>query len=87
MPKFLLPLLFSIATCSMANVALAAGHGACHVSGMPTKSEAAANSNGIRSVDRDKGLARAEDRRNAHSLNKTHGHKGHHAKKKMASAK
>ncbi len=41
--------------------------------GMPANSQAAANSNGIRSLDRDKGLDRAEDRRNANSLKSNKG--------------
>ena len=87
MRQLLLPLLVSITAFSTVNVALAADKGAGHVGGLPTKSAAAENSNGIRSVDRDKGLARADDRRNAHSVSKSHGHKGHLLKKKMASAK
>lgn len=35
----------------------------------------AANSNGIRSVDRDKGLERAAERRNVHSTKKRHSKK------------
>ncbi len=64
----------SIAALASASAAFAAGKGASSPKGgMPEKSQAAANSNGIRSADRDKGLDRAADRRNANSLKTNRG--------------
>ena len=39
--------------------------------GMPASSQAAANSNGVRSIDRDRGLDRAAERRNVRSTVKS----------------
>ena len=64
----------AIAAVTSASAAFAAGKGASSPKGgMPAKSQAAANSNGIRSADRDKGLERAAERRNANSLKKNRG--------------
>lgn len=61
----------------IASVAYAAGgHSSSGGNAGPHSStEAAANSNGPNSSDRDKGLDRADDRRNKHSLDKDKGHK------------
>ncbi len=68
MRNTLLMMLMSIALFSTADIALAKGVG--QAGAMPTKSKAVTNSNGIRSTDRDKGQARAAERRNAKSLAK-----------------
>ena len=61
--------LFAVAgAASGASKSASAPHG-----GTPANSQAAANSNGVRSIDRDKGLDRAEDRRNANSLKSNKG--------------
>jgi hypothetical protein len=86
-------LMSAFALCAAGATTAAANVGA-HASGapvMPAKSEAAANSNGKVSADRDKGLDRAEDRRASQSTAKTHHAKSHHHKRhlkhpKLASA-
>jgi hypothetical protein len=83
MHKYVFPLLV-IATMFVADYASAAGNPHGPKSGaMPANSRAVANSNGIRSPDRDRGLARAAERRNIHSVVKTHGHKRHPAKPRV----
>src|SRR4051812_19444788 len=94
MKKALLVTLLSIATFSISGVPFAqgkggggGGNGGGHPSsGMPSGSKAVQNSNGIRSLDRDKGLERAAERRNSHSLNKKHGKAKLKAKKPSPSS-
>jgi len=80
MNKYLFPLAV-IATMFVADYASGKGQPQGPRGGMPASSHAAANSNGIRSLDRDHGLDRAAERRNAHSL----GH-GKSVKRKPAKA-
>ena len=72
MNKYLFPLAV-IATMFVAD-GYAAGNPHGPKGGMPANSQAVANSNGIRSMDRDRGLARAAERRNIRSEVKTRGH-------------
>ena len=72
MTKYIFPLLV-VATMFVADSAFGAGNPQGPKGGMPTQSQAAANSNGIRSLDRERGLARAAERRNVRSLAKSHG--------------
>jgi hypothetical protein len=82
MSKYVFPLLV-VATMFVADYAFGAGNPHGPKGGMPAKSHAVANSNGIRSLDRDRGLERAAERRNARSVVKTHGHKRHPAKPRV----
>lgn len=82
MRKSLLITLLSICALGTAHVAVAAAHGggaAMHTDS-PAHGNSVANSNGVKSVDRDKGLSRAEDRRNGHSINKKHLRRMRHKK-------
>lgn len=75
-------------TLGAASLAMAAGPAINHgrtAPSPPAKSQAFAASNGKVGGDRDKGLARAGDRRSSKSLHTTHGHK--HAGKHALSAK
>jgi hypothetical protein len=82
MKKILLASTLFLTAMSVAGLASAAG-GSKANSAMPAASHALANSNGIHSTDKDKGLDRAEDRRNTHSLN----HKLHKTTHKKKSKK
>lgn len=79
MHKYLFPLVM-VATMFVADYAFGAGNPHGPKGGMPAGSQAAANSNGVRSLDRDRGLARAAERRNIHSVVKKRGHKPKAAK-------
>jgi hypothetical protein len=69
MKKILLATVLSIAALSTTTMALAAGKGASSAgNGAHLSTAATRNSNGANSLDRDKGLNRAADRRNASSL-------------------
>ncbi len=70
MRKLLFITLISITALSTASGAFAAGKG--NGGGMSGHNAASGNSNGIHSTDRDRGLSRAAERRNVHSLNKKH---------------
>ena len=77
MSKYIFPLLV-VATMFVADYAFGAGNPHGPKGGMPSHSQAAANSNGVRSLDRDHGLARAAERRNVRSMrhvNRSHAHK------------
>ena len=74
MHKYLFPLAV-VATMFVADHAFGAGKPQGPKGGMPAGSHAAANSNGIRSLDRDRGLERAAERRNIHSVVKKRGPK------------
>lgn len=79
MRKFLSCTILAIAAMAPAAVTLAAGHGGgpgMHAGGA-THNAAGANSNGMKSADRDKGLDRAADRRNRHSVIRKHSKKAH----------
>jgi hypothetical protein len=83
MSKYIFPLLV-VATMFVADYAFGAGNPHGPKGGMPAKSQAVANSNGVRSLDRDRGLERAAERRNVRSVAKTHGHKRHPAKPRVS---
>jgi hypothetical protein len=70
MNKYIFPLAV-LATMFVADYASGAGNPHGPKGGMPASSHAAANSNGIRSIDRDRGLDRAAERRNLHSTVKS----------------
>jgi len=70
MNKYLFPLAV-LATMFVADYASGAGNPHGPKGGMPATSHAAANSNGVRSIDRDRGLDRAAERRNLHSTVKS----------------
>ena len=72
MRKYVFPLLV-IATMFVADHASAKGNPHGPSGGMPAKSQAAANSNGVRSLDRQRGLDRAAERRNVRSVVKKNG--------------
>lgn len=55
-------ILLAVTVASNASARGAGGHGGA------TMGRSVQNSNGFRAADRDKGLARADDRRNAHSV-------------------
>ena len=88
MRKFLLVSALSIVALTSANIAFAGGHGGggghevAPTSGKmsPASNAGAVNGNGSKALDRDTGLARAEDRRNSHSMVKRHQRKTHHRK-------
>ena len=70
MNKYVFPLAV-LATMFVADYASGAGNPHGPKGGMPASSHAAANSNGVRSVDRDRGLDRAAERRNLRSTVKS----------------
>ena len=73
MIKYLFPLAV-IATMFVADNGYGAGNPHGPKGGMPSTSQAVVNSNGVRSLDRDRGLERAAERRNIRSTVKTRGH-------------
>lgn len=81
MRKFLISSILAIAAITPAAVTLAASHGGGNGGGMHAAgamhNAPAANSNGVKSADRDKGLDRAADRRNSNSVTRKHAKKGH----------
>ncbi|MBC7513685.1 MAG: hypothetical protein H7234_04530 [Herminiimonas sp.] len=68
MRTFLIAPVLAAALFATAGAANAADHGNHGGTGSGTHSVAATNSNGIRSLDRDRGLERAAERRNSRSL-------------------
>ncbi|MES2071419.1 MAG: hypothetical protein V4488_13780 [Pseudomonadota bacterium] len=83
MKNFLLASTLFLTAMSVAGLASAAGGARAHNTQLPATSHALANSNGTNSLDKDKGLDRAEDRRNSQSLN----HKLHKTTHKKKSKK
>jgi hypothetical protein len=73
MIKYLFPLAV-LATMFVADNGFAAGNPHGPKGGMPSNSQAVSNSNGVRSMDRDRGLDRAAERRNIRSTVKARGH-------------
>jgi len=65
MNKYLFPLIM-LATMFVADYASGAGNPHGPKGGMPAQNHALSNSNGVRSLDRERGLDRAAERRSVH---------------------
>lgn len=72
MKKLIVSVLLLTLGAMTGSVAMAKGGGGGGGVGGGAGGHSAANSNGVHSVDRDKGLDRAGDRRNSHSTAKRH---------------